>query len=117
MATLKYHVHSWIEANGTEQITETYGEGETAEEITFDLPTHEQQDFISEEFETLEEAKSNYDSLSIKIRCIFYTCDTHFEGLKTYKHSSFLDNANVTEQAEKDILICSEDNNEEPVPE
>jgi len=114
MADLKYYVHSWKEIHSMEQVTQSYGEGDNVVEETHDSPVMEIQDLVIGEFETLGEANQAYESISDKVKCIYYTCDTHFEGLKTYKHSSFLDNVIVMEQAEKDILICAEDNNEEP---
>ena len=46
MSHMKYTVHSWKEVEGTETITEIHGEGEEAEEVTFDAPTHEIVDFV-----------------------------------------------------------------------
>ncbi len=102
---MKYTVHSWKEVEGTETITETYGEGEGAEEITFDSPTHEIVEFVSEEFDSLDDAKNSFDSLSDKVRCIFYSCGEHFEGLKPYKHSQS-PNAEHEAKADADIAAC-----------
>tara|TARA_A100001037_G_scaffold286697_1_gene295354 strand:+ start:2527 stop:2868 length:342 start_codon:yes stop_codon:yes gene_type:complete len=102
---MKYTVHSWKEVEGTETITETHGEGEAAEEVTFDSPTHEIIEFVSEEFDSLDDAKNSFDSLSDKIRCIFYSCTEQFEGLKPYKHSQ-TPNAEQEAKADAYIAIC-----------
>ena len=106
MANMKYYVHSWKEIHSTEQITQSYDYGDNVVEETHDSPVIEIQDLVIGEFETLTEANGIYDSLGDKIRCIYYECDANFEGLKTYKHSSFLDNAIVIAEAEKEILRC-----------
>ena len=103
--SMKYTVHSWKEIEGTETITEIHGEGEETEEVTFDSPTHEIIEFVSEEFDSLDDAKNSFDSLSDKIRCIFYSCTEQFEGLKPYKHSQ-TPNAEQEAKADAYIAIC-----------
>ena len=101
MSYMKYTVHSWKEIKGTETITETHGE--EAEEVTFDSPTHEIAEFVSEEFDSLDDAKNSFDSLSDKVRCIFYSCTEQFGGLMPYKHSEKPDAA---KEAKADVYIA-----------
>ena len=102
--SMKYTVHSWKEIEGTETITETHGEGEEAEEVTFDVPTHEIIEFVSEEFDSLDDAKNSFDSLSDKVRCIFYSCTEQFDGLMPYKHSQ---TPNAEQEAKADAYIAA----------
>ena len=102
---MKYTVHSWKEVEGTETITEIHGEGEEAEEVTFDAPTHEIVDFVSEEFDSLDDAKNSFDSLSDKVKCIFYSCVEQFQGLMPYKHSQ-TPNAELEAKADAYIAAC-----------
>ena len=101
MSHMKYTVHSWKEIEATETITETHGEGE---EVTFDSPTHEIAEFISEEFDTLSEAKNAFNEATDKIRCIFYSCTEQFDGFMPYRHSEKLDAA---KEAKADAYIAA----------
>ena len=103
MANIKYIVQSWNEAEVEETVTMSDGYDNTWDVV---FPSIEIEDFVEDEFETLAAALVKYDETSDKHRCIQYTCDEHFQGKKTYKHSQFSNNTEIMENAAKDIEQC-----------
>ena len=103
MANIKYIVQSWKEVDIEEIVTMSDGHDN---ETDISFPSIEIEDFIEDEFETLAAALIKYDETGDKIRCIQYTCDEHFQGMKTYKNSQFSNNSEVMANAAKDIEQC-----------
>ena len=85
---MKFYVQSWKQVEVEEQVELFDSEGNSD---TITVPSVEMEDFESTEFESLEDAKSHYDSLDLsgKHGAIQYECTNseNFKGQKIFRHS------------------------------